>query len=209
MPAWTSRIVVLIGLALLAGCGGDRPQQSRAVKTIPYGECIARLELGGVSYDEIGSFEAEHGCGIAEGVRISHSLVALDRPFQSTCTLAALLLEFERDTMQPAAIEYLGQPVARINHAGTYNCRGRSGNRGRLSEHAFGRAIDIWSFDLADGRRVSVRDDWRSGGGAQAFLRAIARGACKHFSVILTPARDADHQDHFHFDVGPWSLCGA
>lgn len=209
MNAWTTRAMVLLALALLTGCGGGERPQSQAVRTIPYGECIARLELGGVTYEEIGSFEAERGCGIAEGVRIRRSLVALDRPFQSTCTLAALLLDFERDTMQPAALQHLGQPVARINHAGTYACRGRSGNRGRLSEHAFGRAIDIWSFELADGTKVSVRDDWRSGDGRSAFLRAIARGACKHFSVILTPARDADHQDHFHFDVGPWSLCGA
>jgi hypothetical protein len=77
-----------------------------------------------------------------------------------------------------------------------------------LSEHAFGNAIDIGGFRLADGRWVRVTS-WRNGGAEQAFLREVAQGACRHFTVVLTPESDTAHQDHFHLDLSDWPVCDA
>jgi hypothetical protein len=75
-----------------------------------------------------------------------------------------------------------------------------------MSEHATGRAIDLAGFELADGSRVSVKDDWDEGQRGR-FLREIATRACAYFSVVLTPETDRHHRDHLHLDVGPWRAC--
>jgi hypothetical protein len=36
----------------------------------------------------------------------------------------------------------------------------------------------------------------------------VAQGACKIFSVVMTPNRNAEHHDHLHLDIGPYKLCG-
>ena len=79
---------------------------------------------------------------------------------------------------------------------------------GRLSEHATGRAIDFAGIELADGRVISVKRDWRAGGANGAFLHDLARASCKRFNVVLTPNHDRLHQDHIHLDIGPHTLCG-
>jgi hypothetical protein len=83
-----------------------------------------------------------------------------------------------------------------------------TGNPRRTSLHASARAIDIAGFRLADGSDVRVGRDWFAADGRGRFLRAAARAACGHFSVVLTPDHDRDHRDHLHFDIGPWRLCG-
>lgn len=111
--------------------------------------------------------------------------------------------------MQPLAHALFKQPVAKLHHMGTYNCRGRNGKTaGRLSEHAFGRAIDIRSIELADGTIIDVTRHWRNAGRKSEFLHDLARRACKHFSVVLTPNHDHAHRDHIHLDTGPYRLCG-
>ncbi|HXP95874.1 MAG TPA: extensin family protein, partial [Telmatospirillum sp.] len=78
----------------------------------------------------------------------------------------------------------------------------------RLSQHAFGRALDVTGFELADGTVISVMKDWRNRGAKSEFLHQVAQGACKMFSVVLTPNYNAEHHDHLHLDIGPHKLCG-
>ena len=70
----------------------------------------------------------------------------------------------------------------------------------RMSEHGFGNAIDISSFTLADGRRITIKDGWRAGGDESSFLREIRKDACAEFMTVLGPG-DAHHDDHFHLDL--------
>ena len=98
-------------------------------------------------------------------------------------------------------------------HVGSYSCR-RLYDRaeGRFSEHSTADAIDIVGFDLADGRRVSVLEDWNGGGPEAAFLRDVRDGACRLFSTVLSPDYNQAHRDHLHLDVAnrgaiTWSLC--
>ena len=53
---------------------------------------------------------------------------------------------------------------------------------------------------LADGRRISVRDDWAGDDHEARFLRAVRSSACTMFSTVLSPDYNAAHADHFHFD---------
>src|SRR5262249_27106947 len=55
------------------------------------------------------------------------------------------------EAVQPAAQKWFGQPITGIKQISAYSCRGMNGNpRAHISEHAFGNALDIASFTLAD-----------------------------------------------------------
>ena len=70
-----------------------------------------------------------------------------------------------------------------------------------ISEHAFGNALDISAFVLADGRRITVKNGWRGMPEEQGFLRDIQAGACQLFNTVLAPGSNALHYDHFHVDL--------
>jgi hypothetical protein len=70
-----------------------------------------------------------------------------------------------------------------------------------ISEHAFGNALDIAAFTLADGRRISVKDGWRGLPEEQGFLRDVQAAACQQFSTVLAPGSNAYHHDHIHVDL--------
>ena len=46
-------------------------------------------------------------------------------------------------------------------------------SRAHISEHAFGNALDIAAFTLADGRRITVKGGWRGMPEEQGFLRDV------------------------------------
>ncbi|MEM8590171.1 MAG: extensin family protein [Pseudomonadota bacterium] len=203
MMRWT---FIALALLVFASCARPTPIDNNAVATVPLRQCLAALDERQASYAQINAFSEGRGCGIRDGVAISHGLIALDETATLTCTTALAVDSFQREVVHPLALHYFGQPVVSMELWGSYACRGRTGNAGRLSEHAFGRAIDVAGFRLADGTMVMVTDWYRSTPGG-AFLQAVARGACDHFSVVLTPVSDAAHRDHFHLDTGPWPLC--
>jgi len=123
-----------------------------------------------------------------------------------TATLACpIVSELDRwlaDTVQPSAMRWFGARVAEIKQISAYACRGMNGNsHAHISEHAFGNALDIAAFVLADGRRISVKDGWRGMPEEQGFLRDVQSGACAHFTTVLAPGSNVYHYDHIHVDL--------
>ena len=109
---------------------------------------------------------------------------------------------------QPAAERLLGSEVEAIEHYGTYSCRRMYGREtGRWSKHATAEAIDIAAFRLADGRRISLLDDWDEGGQSAAFLRVIRNEGCRVFGTLLGPDYNEAHRDHFHMQAGGFGTC--
>jgi hypothetical protein len=147
-------------------------------------------------------------CPLANIVYVSKAGVNFNRSFMASCALAAGWEIFRYNTLQQAAKRHFDQPVARIEHIGAYSCRNVR-RRGRLSEHGRANAIDITAFILADGTRISVKNDWKTDSQSKkaAFLRDIHQGACQAFDVVLGPDYNADHADHFHFDMGGFWVC--
>ena len=124
------------------------------------------------------------------------------------CPVAAALVVWEREVVQPAAERHLNSRVVRVDHFGSYSCRrlyGRSS--GDWSEHARANAIDVAGFRFADGSRVTVVGDWNGSPAEQAFLREVRDGACQLFATVLSPEYNAAHRDHLHLDRGPYRLC--
>jgi hypothetical protein len=118
------------------------------------------------------------------------------------CPIVSALDRWIAEAVQPAALRWFGQPVIEIKQISAYSCRGMNGTPGaRISEHAFGNALDIASFELANGRKVSVQHGWRGRPEEQGFLRDIQAAACAEFTTVLAPGSNVYHYNHIHVDL--------
>ena len=128
--------------------------------------------------------------------------VALKPTATLACPIVSALDRWLAEAVQPAAQRWFGSPVVEIKQISAYSCRGMNGNsRAHISEHAFGNALDIAAFTLADGRRISVRDGWKGVPEEQGFLRDVQGAACQQFNTVLAPGSNVYHYDHIHVDL--------
>ncbi|MFJ2322931.1 extensin family protein [Pseudomonas sp. NPDC087817] len=147
-------------------------------------------------------------CPLIGALRVQGGEVAFSSSFLASCPLAVAYALFERHTLQPAAQSVYGEKVVRLDHLGSFACRNiYNRESGALSRHASADALDIAGFRLADGRTISVLKDWPKQNQDAQFLRKVRDGACEAFSVVLSPDYNAAHRNHFHVDVGRWSVC--
>ena len=118
------------------------------------------------------------------------------------CPIVSVLESWLADSVQPAAQRWFGARVVEIKQISAYSCRGMNGNsQAHISEHAFGNALDIAGFTLADGRHISVRDGWKGMPEEQGFLRDVQAAACQQFTTVLAPGSNVYHYDHIHVDL--------
>jgi hypothetical protein len=164
-----------------------------------YGVTLARL---GVEFSPLAPI-SEGNCGIEAPVAVS-GLEGGAVDFTSKAIISADLAEavagFVAATVQPAAIRNFGNRVTALRIAASYGCRTRDYIKGaKLSEHAFGNAIDISAFRV-NGRWIDVK----TGGGSiqpdGVFLKEVRSAACGPFTTVLGPGSDSFHSDHFHLD---------
>ena len=177
--------------------------------------CRAALDQAELGATPIADRSTGEGCGFENALRIARTSVAVGEPFALSCRAALSLAMWERHSLQQAAEQHLGSPVARIEHFGSYSCRNLYGREGgSRSQHATADALDIAGFVLEDGRRIRVLGDWTASGADEdevpaeaAFLREVRNGACDWFDAVLGPDYNAAHADHFHFDRGRARIC--
>jgi hypothetical protein len=118
------------------------------------------------------------------------------------CPIVSALDRWLADSVQPSALRWFGTRVVEIKQISAYSCRGMNGNsRAHISEHAFGNALDIAAFTLADGRRITVKNGWHGMPEEQGFLRDVQGAACQQFNTVLAPGSNAQHHDHIHVDL--------
>jgi hypothetical protein len=128
--------------------------------------------------------------------------VAISPPATLACPMVSELERWIASAVQPAALHWFGTPVAEITQISAYSCRGMNGNpRASISEHAFGNALDISTFTLADGRKITVKGGWNGLPEEQGFLRDVQGAACEQFSTVLAPGSNVYHYDHIHVDL--------
>jgi hypothetical protein len=119
-----------------------------------------------------------------------------------SCPIVSALDRWVSDGVQPAAMRWFGSPVTEIKQISAYSCRGMVGaGTSHVSEHAFGNALDIAAFILADGRKISVQQGWRGSPEEQGFLHDVQLFACDTFSTVLAPGYNAAHYNHIHVDL--------
>jgi len=118
------------------------------------------------------------------------------------CPIVSVLDRWLADSVQPTAMRWFGARVVEIKQISAYSCRGMNGNpNAHISEHAFGNALDIAAFTLADGRRISVKDGWKGMPEEQGFLHDVQATACQQFTTVLAPGSNVYHYDHIHVDL--------
>jgi hypothetical protein len=140
--------------------------------------------------------------GPSQGLVSSIGPVALKPTATLACPIVSQLDRWITDSVQPAAQRWFGAPVVEIRQISSYSCRGMNGNsNAHISEHAFGNALDIAAFTLADGRRITVKDGWHGLAEEQGFLRDVQGAACQQFTTVLAPGSNAYHYDHIHVDL--------
>ena len=128
--------------------------------------------------------------------------VAVSPPATLACPIVSELERWIAGAVQPAAMRWFRSPVVEIKQISAYSCRGMNGNsRASISEHAFGNALDIAAFTLADGRKITVKNGWRGLPEEQGFLRDVQAAACDQFSTVLAPGSNVYHYDHIHVDL--------
>jgi Extensin-like protein C-terminus len=118
------------------------------------------------------------------------------------CPIVSMLDQWITAAVQPAALKWFRQPVVEIKQISAYSCRGMNGNpNAHISEHAFGNALDIAEFTLADGHKVSVQYGWRGTPEEQGFLHDVQAAACEDFTTVLAPGANVYHYNHIHVDL--------
>jgi hypothetical protein len=118
------------------------------------------------------------------------------------CPIVSALDQWITGAVQPAALRWFRQPVVEIKQISAYSCRGMNGNpNAHISEHAFGNALDVAEFDLADGHRVIVQYGWHGSPEEQGFLHDVQGAACEQFTTVLAPGANVYHYNHIHVDL--------
>jgi hypothetical protein len=118
------------------------------------------------------------------------------------CPIVSALDQWITTAVQPAAQRWFRVPVVEIKQISAYSCRGMNGNpNAHISEHAFGNALDIAEFTLADGHKITVQYGWRGSPEEQGFLHDVQLAACNEFTTVLAPGANIYHYNHIHVDL--------
>lgn len=168
---------------------------------------VVDADLGPVCDDDsiiglpLPKIEDQGACGILDPVKI-HSIAGITLAPQPviSCEAGRALLVWLEEAAKPA-FEEDGSSLDGLDIAAAYVCRNVNyADGGAVSQHAFGRALDISRFRRSDGTSVTVLEGWRHEEDGP-LLREIHQAACGIFHTTLGPDSDAHHVDHFHYDV--------
>lgn len=180
--------------------------------------CLRDLAARGVAFtptsraDDHPDGHPELTCHIEEPVFLHPPIHGIDIDYYDGTNERNLLVSCEGahaivDTVDDLAT----RDVVRLYHVGTYNCRVISGTS-TISQHSYGHALDINGFEMSDGTRFTVLDDWEDGvdnpttRGGRVLRDAVhAWHDARIWSIILTPEYNAAHDNHFHVDMTPGS----
>ena len=201
-------VPILLLASLVAACGGRGEHDvvrhgNDAFSGKSAQQCLAELKDNDVRFTPLPNRDFGGGCRTIDTIKLMSFGTEASNLGAMTCPLAANFTAWAKYAVRPAARKYLGSDVVRIETMGTYSCRKVKGGRSdKLSEHAYGNAVDIAAFILKDGRRISVLSGWNGKAEERAFLRRLHESACKRFGTVLGPDYNRAHADHFHFDMG-------
>ncbi len=119
------------------------------------------------------------------------------------CPIVSMLDQWISDAVQPAAEKWFREPVVEIKQIGSYSCRDMINGdpNAHISEHAFGNALDIAAFVLADGHTITVQYGWHGSPEEQGFLHDVQGAACQDFTTVLAPGANVYHYNHIHVDL--------
>jgi hypothetical protein len=205
------RVVTLsVASFVLAGCSVSTPK--RPAQREDATRCYDDLKQAGVRFEKVAQ---EDAVGIEWPIRLSGPVGGIriygakkNAPTNNLdCRLALALVEW--------APHLKRRGVVGLQHFSMYRHDAKIGRSSNVSGHALGRAIDIGYFDLSDGRRLSVLEDWKnrtrgvepcevsSKSSAERAMRELVCEASEMqlFQMVLTPHYNAAHANHVHLEI--------
>lgn len=199
----------LLLMALVSACATPQakkgmPRRGTAAAPPPgltLKQCYAKLDANQARYTPLPNERFGGGCSMVGAVKLLDIGVPTTGLGPMTCGIASNFTAWVRYGVAPAARIILGSELTRVETFGTYSCRPIAGSN-RLSEHGHANAIDVSAFVLADGRRITITNDWNGSDKDREFLRIVRQSACKRFRTVLSPDYNEAHHDHLHFDMG-------
>lgn len=198
---------LVLGALSLASCSTYERPRRPAWRAQAEAACVAQKLVHVSSYIQPArAMDGPGICGLTQPFKVTalqDGAVILNGTYTLDCPMIAALDRWLAETVQPLAQQRFGQSVVELDSMGAYSCRGMNGQYGApISEHAFGNAIDIGGFRLADGRQITIVRDWTRGDEqTQAFLREVQAGACEQFTTVLAPGSNVFHYNHIHVDL--------
>lgn len=142
---------------------------------------------------------------LTSGVEPKRQRIVLQPPVTLSCAMATSVAQWLETSVRPLAKGYFERELTGLRVGGGHECRRRNrATNGPLSEHATGRALDIFGFVIGDGRDgTSVVVEKPDGAVQRGFLAAVRQSACGAFMTALGPGSDAAHANHLHVDTQP------
>lgn len=209
----------MLALLVLAACipRGERGRPPSRAETparaerngVDQTQCHIDLARERIEFRALPDQRFAGGCSALGAVQLINMGTPASNLRAMTCPLARQFARWVRESVQPAADQWFGASVQRVETFGTYACRSVNGQPGaRLSEHAFANAVDVSGFRLSNGRTITVQAGWHGDDErARRFLRQVHQGGCRRFNIGLSPDSDAFHYNHLHFDMGRGPYC--
>jgi len=207
-------LAIITGTGLtVAGClAVPSFERSAAWRSSEERVCMRQNRLAASAYiEKISKINGRGACGVKKPLKVkalADGTITIGPTATIGCPMTAALERWVQDAVQPAALAWFGVPVSEIKQISDYSCRRRNNARkGKLSEHAFGNALDIAGFQLIDGRNVTVLKGWKGTKNERGFLREVFAHGCRQFKTSLGPGVKY-HADHFHFDLAHHNSAG-
>jgi len=199
-----SKGTALAPTSVFAKTLGDvpRPRARNELRAVLPGsaDCLARLSERGVRFHAL-----DHEIGVKTPIVVDGPIASIryytgaNGPLIADCRLVLALA-----LVGPELVSF-GVTDVRFSGAYVY----RLSNKGRVSLHAYGLAIDMHGFTRS-GVHYEVEHDFRKGLGLTRSEDApVANSIATRFRnsglfhEYLTPDDNADHHDHVHIGVSP------
>jgi hypothetical protein len=209
------------------------PASADAPGHVPVGEsdpsCLAALIAAHGSDVRAARLEPkpEAACAVVEPVVVEaltigadsdRRRVALQPAVTLSCAMATSVGQWLETGVLPLVKGHFSRELTALRVGGGHECRRRNRSAvGPLSEHANGRALDIFAFVIADDKAGDGKTgNGKTGNGKsdgavvvekpdgelqRLFLTAIRQSACGAFMTSLGPGSDAAHANHLHVDI--------
>ncbi|HEY0124332.1 MAG TPA: extensin family protein [Rhizobium sp.] len=175
---------------------------------MPASEIACRQELRrmGVVYTDKPAISNGPSCQVPYPVSLSglSGNIAVKPAVTLNCQVTLAFAKWVKNELAPAARTRYWSGIGTIVPMGGYSCRRMNNSRQRynpMSEHAHGNAIDIGTFILKNGHVIDVRKKGLFSFREGRLLKAVRSDSCRYFDTVLGPGSNAEHWNHFHFDL--------
>ena len=164
--------------------------------------CRRELKRIGVKYQDLAPIDDGGACRIDHPIKVFGLSGRIEMKPAATlsCDMALAFAQWTKNELAPTARTRFFSGIRTIHQGSSYSCRRIAGTN-TASEHSKGNALDVMRIELKSGRDIDVRKPGFFAFRQKSLLNNIREGGCQYFNTVLGPGYNADHADHFHFDI--------